>query len=99
MTFLTTTVLPALAKWLGWNLLRQGLGLLRHKLGFKPEPLVWTSKGNLPAAQLHYEVRWEETPEYVKLVETYSLDGEVVRESAHALSRQGLGMSGRQADF
>lgn len=93
------TILLTVAKWLGWNAVRKAFGYLRHKLNLKPEPLVWTSKGNLPAAMLEYRVRWEETPAYVKLVETYSLDGEVVRESAHALAREGLDMSGQQAEF
>lgn len=60
-------------------------------------PLVYTCKGNLPARDLVHDVRWEETPQYVKLVETYSLDGEIVRESAHVLAREGLSMQGQQA--
>ena len=60
-------------------------------------PLVFTSKGNLPAHDLVHDVRWEETPMYVKLVETYSLDGEIVRESAYVLARQGFAMEGQQA--
>jgi hypothetical protein len=51
-------------------------------------PLVYTSKGNLPASALAYDVRWEETEEYVKCIETYTLADEVVRQSAHVLSRQ-----------
>lgn len=53
-------------------------------------PLVYTSKGNLPIASLVYETRWVDCPEYTKLIETYSLDGEVVRESAHVYMRQGI---------
>lgn len=52
------------------------------------EPLVWTSKGNLPIAALEYSTLWEETAEYTKFIERYQLDGEVVKESAHVLSRQ-----------
>lgn len=93
------TMLLTIAKWLGWNVVRQAIGHLRNKLHLKPEPLVWTSKGNLPVAMLDYRVRWEQTDAYVKLVETYSLDGVVVRESAHALAREGLDMTGQQAVF
>lgn len=54
------------------------------------EPLIYTSRGNLPVASLQYAVRWEDAPDYLKFVETYTLDGEVVRESAHVYSKRGL---------
>lgn len=60
-------------------------------------PLVWTTKGNVPADSLQYSARWEDTPEYIKFVETYTLDGEVVRESAHVLQKQGASAEGQQA--
>ena len=47
------------------------------------EPLIFTSRGNLPVADLKYEVFWHEYPETIKMVERYSLADEVVRESAH----------------
>lgn len=53
-------------------------------------PLIHTTRGNLPIAELQLGVRWEETSEYVKLVETYTYEGEIVRESAHVLSRRGV---------
>lgn len=53
-------------------------------------PLIFTTKGNLPISDLAYATRWEVTDEYTKLVETYSLDGEVVRESAHVLAKRGM---------
>lgn len=54
------------------------------------EPLIYTTRGNLPTNSLVYAVRWEDTDDYIKLVETYSLDGEVVRESAHVYAKRGL---------
>ncbi len=54
------------------------------------EPLIYTSRGNLPIASMTYETRWEDAPEYLKFVETYSLNGEVVRESAHVYAKRGL---------
>ncbi len=54
------------------------------------EPLIHTTKGNLPVASLVYSTRWEDTPDYVKLVETYTLNGEVVRESAHVLAKRSI---------
>lgn len=54
------------------------------------EPLIHTSRGNLPVANLQYAVRWEDAPDCLKFVETYTLDGEVVRESAHVYTKRGL---------
>ena len=54
------------------------------------EPLIYTIRGNLPIASLVYETRWEDADEYIKFIETYRLDGEVVRESAHVYSKRGL---------
>jgi hypothetical protein len=54
------------------------------------QPLIYTSKGNLPEASLSCERYWERTPEYVKFIERYSLDGEVVKESCHVLGLEGL---------
>lgn len=51
------------------------------------EPLIYTARGNLPIGNLEYETRWENTEDYVKFIETYKLDGEVVRESAHVLAK------------
>lgn len=53
-------------------------------------PLVYTTKGNLPADSLMYSTKWVVDPEYIKFVEIYTLDGEVVRESAHVLTRTGI---------
>lgn len=53
-------------------------------------PLIFTTKGNLPVDTLVYATRWDVTDDYTKLIETYSLDGEIVRESAHVLSHRGL---------
>jgi hypothetical protein len=54
------------------------------------EPMIYTTKGNLPVAGLEYLTSWQETEDYVKFVEIYKLNGEVVRESAHVLSRHGV---------
>ena len=53
-------------------------------------PLIYTSHGNLPVASLQYATRWEDAPDYIKFVEVYLLDGEVVRESAHVYAKRGL---------
>lgn len=54
-------------------------------------PLIYTTKGNLPIADLEYSTAWEEIPgKCTKLIETYRLDGEIVRQSAHVLAREPL---------
>ncbi len=48
------------------------------------DPLIFTSKGNVPVASLAYETAWDVNPDYVKFVERYrDASGEVVKESAH----------------
>ena len=48
-------------------------------------PLIYTKNGNLPIESLEYATRWETSEEYIKFIETYTLNGEIVRESAHVL--------------
>jgi len=57
----------------------------------KETPLIWTERGNLPLEALQYDARWEVTDDYIKFIEVYRSDGEVVRESAHVLSLKGYG--------
>jgi hypothetical protein len=52
-------------------------------------PLIHTRKGNLPISELQYEVRWEETQQYVKMIETYYLAGEPVLDSTHVYFKRG----------
>lgn len=54
------------------------------------EPLIFTSKGNLPIASLEYQKVWEDAPDYMKFSEIYLLDGEVVKESCHVYVKHGL---------
>jgi hypothetical protein len=53
-------------------------------------PLIYTSKGNLPEAELQFEPIWEVTDDYIKLRLVYKLKDEVVKESAFILSKRGL---------
>lgn len=53
-------------------------------------PLIYTTKGNIPIEGLEYKTKWDHCPDrYVKFVEIYLLDGEVVKESAHVLDLTG----------
>jgi len=47
------------------------------------EPLIFTTKGNLPISSLTHEVEWRIEPERVVFIETYKLDGEIVKQSSH----------------
>ena len=59
------------------------------------EPLVWTSKGNLPQKDLRYEAFWDyKAGQYVKLVQRHYLGDEIVKESAHVLSLTGVSATG-----
>lgn len=63
------------------------------------EPLIYTSKGNLPVSSLQYDHRWEDTETYTKFVERYLLDGEVVKESAHVMAKRGAMAQAKQGEF
>lgn len=53
-------------------------------------PLIWTSKGNLPIADLEVETSWEDAADYVKFTEMYFLKGELVKASTHVYCRKPL---------
>lgn len=63
------------------------------------EPLVWTTRGNLPAADLRYETAWQDGPEFVVFRERHYLGDELVRESAHVLKREGSGGAAAAGDL
>ncbi len=63
------------------------------------EPLIYTARGNLPVASLKYAVEWEDTPDYTKMIETYTLDGEVVKQSVHVFGRRQIEIGSLQASF
>lgn len=44
------------------------------------QDLIYTSKGNLPVADLTREVKWEFDIGSIAVVETYYLDGEIVKQ-------------------
>lgn len=64
------------------------------------EPLIYTIKGNLPISSLQLTVKWEVDPgNFVKCIELYTLEGEVVRESAHVLSLEGHSITAEAEDL
>ena len=63
------------------------------------EPLIHTTAGNVPVSSLVYATHWEATADYVKFIETYTLEGLVVRQSAHVLATTGLVLGSEQESF
>jgi hypothetical protein len=53
-------------------------------------PLIYTSKGNLPVASLAYEPKWEQGEDFIKFSETWTLDGEIVKQNAHIYKLTGF---------
>jgi len=47
------------------------------------QPLIWTTKGNIPLAGLRHDTEWRVSPEQVIFIERYWLGDEVVKESTH----------------
>lgn len=62
-------------------------------------PLIYTLKGNLPIEVLEYSHKWEERDTCHVFSEIYTLDGEIVKESAHVLMKTGLAIGSEQEQF
>lgn len=56
------------------------------------EPLIWTTKGNIPMKDLEYRTGWVDTEDFISFNEVYLLDGEIVKSSTHAYKKQGLSL-------
>ncbi len=54
------------------------------------EPLIWTSKGNLPIASLTYRHEWIDNENETTLVEEYRLGDEIVKRSVHVHLKKGV---------
>lgn len=56
------------------------------------QPLVFTSKGNVPADTLDYHKEWLVTPDVIKFREFYTdkATGEVVKDSVHVYLPKGV---------
>lgn len=55
------------------------------------EPLIFTTKGNIPVAHLEYSHEWAEDDVAITFIETYRLNGEIVKRNSHARLKKGLG--------
>lgn len=63
------------------------------------EPLVYTTKGNLPISTLEYFHGWEDTEDYTKFIQGYKLNGEVVKQEAHVRMKKGQDLNAEQAEI
>jgi hypothetical protein len=62
-------------------------------------PLIWTTKGNLPIADLEYKTEWFDHPEYMTFSEKYFLGEELVKSSVHVYSKIGMALGGVAQQF
>lgn len=75
-------------------------------------PLLYTTKGNLPIDLFAEEgdpekhlkpgrhfVMWENTDDYTKFTEVYTLNGEVVKSSPHVYIKKGLQLFAEQGSL
>jgi len=63
------------------------------------QPLVWTTKGNLPGSALEYRTDWFEDDNEITFVEQYWLDGEMVKSSTHKRLKKGVEALGYTANL
>jgi len=62
------------------------------------EPLIYTSRGNVPIKSLKYEHRWEDDENEITLSEFwFAEDGELVKNNCHKLAKRPLTIGGEQA--
>lgn len=63
------------------------------------EALIYTTRGNMSVSMLDYATRWEDTADYTKLIETYTYEGEIVRQSVHVMGKTALEIGAIQQQF
>lgn len=57
------------------------------------EPLIFTTKGNLPVSSLTHQTEWRIAEKVIVFIERYLLGDEVVKESSHVKLLDGAEMS------
>ena len=62
-------------------------------------PLVYTTKGNIPASELELRVGWDISEKAIVFIEQYWYQGELVRESKHVKLLQGTDLDATQHQF
>ena len=54
------------------------------------EPLIWTTKGNLPMKDLTCKRYWQDMPDVLMFVEEYWMGEEMVKRGAHGYLKHGV---------
>jgi len=73
---------------------------MENTLTSSAQPLIYTSKGNVPIDSVKLEVVWDVQDGYIKFTERYrDANGEVVKESAHVFDRKGSFAAGIAGSF
>lgn len=63
------------------------------------EPLIYTTKGNIPCKDLRLNPVWEETPDYTKVTVEHFLGDELVRADVYVMSKKPLEIGAAQASL
>lgn len=54
------------------------------------QPLIYTTKGNLPIADLVYRTEWQDSDDTIVFIEEYLLGEEIVKRSVHGYLKKGM---------
>lgn len=63
------------------------------------DPLIYTSKGNLPESSLVYDKSWEISSQQIVFSDWYTLNGEVVKKNVHIYSNPTVSSLVHLGDF
>jgi len=63
------------------------------------EPLMYTSRGNLPVSTLEEKVAWTDNPDETICAHEHWLDGECVKRSVHVFKRTGNEVLGQLGEM
>lgn len=63
------------------------------------EPLIWTTKGNLPVASLRYVNSRKDVPGTVVFIEEWFAGEELVKRNVHVLPLIGICLQGTQGQL
>lgn len=63
------------------------------------EPLIYTTKGNVPISSLRYVTRWDVGPEIITFEELYFDGDELVKHSVHKYGLKPLELVAQQQEI
>lgn len=83
-----------------WQHMRWAIKAWLAKVLLGDEPLIWTTKGNVPERSLQRYEQWIDNENETTLVEVYMThDGEEVKRSPHIRLKQQPGIGAQQASL